>query len=85
MQEIFRMPDIKHRFTSAYHAQGDGAVEKTFRTFANVLRQHSFINQNNWYQIVHIAAFTINTAKKGYLATLPLSLCMSALRYYISI
>ena len=48
MNEMARLLDIEQRFTSPYHPQTDGCVERFNKTFAKMMSPYVDGNQKNW-------------------------------------
>ena len=53
---------IKQKFTTPFHPQTDGMVEKFNRTFLNMIRNYVNDSQNDWHKHISIILFAYRTA-----------------------
>lgn len=61
IKELNRLFKIKHIFSSPYHPQSNGALEKSHLTLKEYLKHYINSNQNDWDEYVNLAMFTYNT------------------------
>ena len=54
--------DMKLHFTSGYHLEGNGQMERTNQTLEQYLRVYCNYQQDNWADLLHLAEFTYNNA-----------------------
>lgn len=60
IKELNRLLKIKHVFSSPYHPQTNGALERSHLTLKEYLKHYINQNQNNWDDYVSLAMFTYN-------------------------
>lgn len=61
IKELNRLFKIRHIFSTPYHPQTNGALERSHLTLKDYLKHYINQNQNNWDEYVNLAMFTYNT------------------------
>lgn len=61
IKEMNKLFKIKHVFSSPYHPQTNGALERSHLTLKDYLKHYINQNQNDWDEYVELAMFTYNT------------------------
>uniref|UniRef100_A0A7I5EED3 RNA-directed DNA polymerase n=1 Tax=Haemonchus contortus TaxID=6289 RepID=A0A7I5EED3_HAECO len=61
-QEFCNLLHIQHRFATPYHSMGNGATERTFRTFQSMLSKFINLKQEDWDLFVPCVTFCYNTS-----------------------
>ena len=61
MEQVYKMTRIEKRFSSAYHPQSNGTVERFNGTLKQVLRTLCESNKHNWSNLLQPAVFAYNT------------------------
>lgn len=61
-KEFCNLLHIQQRFATPYHSMGNGATERTFRTFQNMLSKFINTKQEDWDLFVPCVAFCYNTS-----------------------
>lgn len=61
IKELNKLFKIKHVFSSPYHPQTNGALERSHQTLKEYLKHYINQNQTNWDEYVQLAMFTYNT------------------------
>ena len=54
--------DMKLRFTSSYHPEGDRQTKRVNQTLEQYLHMYSNYQQTNWSQLLPLAEFAYNNA-----------------------
>ena len=62
---------IKQKFTSPFHPQTDGMVEKFNRTFLNMIRNYVSENQTDWPDHIPLIMFSYRTAINDSIGVTP--------------
>ncbi|KHJ97950.1 integrase core domain protein [Oesophagostomum dentatum] len=60
-QEFCNLLHIQHKFATPYHSMGNGATERTVRTFQDMLSKFINIKQEDWDSFLPCVAFCYNT------------------------
>ena len=60
---LCRIIGIKKVFTTPYHPQTDGVVERNNRTLVKMLAMYVSTDQQNWDQLMSMLTYTHNTAR----------------------
>lgn len=61
IKELNRLFKIKHIFSSPYHPQTNGALERSHQTLKEYLKHYINESQTNWDEYIPLAMFTYNT------------------------
>jgi hypothetical protein len=61
IKDIYRMLDIHGRTCSPYHSAGNAIVERSFRTFQDILSKYINTKQTNWDEFLEAVEFCYNT------------------------
>ena len=70
-QELFKLAEVKLRFTSAFHPQSDGQSEATNKIIAMYLRCLTGDRPRNWLEWLPWAEFCYNSSYQQSLKTSP--------------
>ncbi|KHJ96963.1 integrase core domain protein [Oesophagostomum dentatum] len=62
LAELGKLPRIGHYFTTPYHHEGNGACERVFATFQEMLRTYTSSNQLDWDLFLPACTFAYNTS-----------------------
>ena len=62
---------MKLHFTSGYHPEGDGQMERTNQTLEQYLRVYCNYQQSNWSDLLPLAEFAYNNAPLATTGILP--------------
>ena len=61
-RELFRLMDVKLRFSTAYHPQTDGQSEVAIRILENVMRPFVEERPQNWSEYLKALEYAVNTS-----------------------
>ena len=61
-KDVCKSVGIKQKFTSPFHPQTDGMVEKFNRTFLNMMRNYVNVSQNDWSSHIPLIMFAYRTS-----------------------
>lgn len=61
IKEVNNIFKIRHVFTSLYHPQSNGSLERSHHTLKEYLRDYLNSNQTNWDEYIQFAMFTYNS------------------------
>lgn len=77
-QELMRCIGVRHRASTAYHPQTDGATERLNQTIESMLRMYTSAQQDNWVASLHLAELAYNTARSSATGYTPFQLIYTA-------
>ena len=63
IKEVNKLFDIQQKFTSPYHPQTNGSLERTHSYIENYLRAYIDAEMNNWDEMLYLATFSFNSHK----------------------
>ncbi|KAL3285433.1 hypothetical protein HHI36_023906 [Cryptolaemus montrouzieri] len=61
MKELNKMMSMKHKLTTPYHPQTNGALERTHLTLKDYFKCYVNKDQNNWDEFMNLATYCYNT------------------------
>lgn len=74
MDTISRSLGVEHRYSTAFHARGNGASESAVKNVLNTLRKMADNNQDSWDRILPATQLAINTRVINRTKTAPFAL-----------
>jgi hypothetical protein len=75
-QKLHESMDTKLNFSSAYHPQTDGQIERTNQILEDMLRACALKNSGSWDKSLHYAEFAYNNSYQSIIKMATLRLCM---------